>query len=125
MECSCQIEVDADGGCDFFNKKIVTARKLHQCCECHRDITPTEKYEYFSGVWEGGFNTYKTCADCASIRDAFSCTYFTNLYEDLRNHISDMDGVVSEECMLQMTIPARLKAAGMIDEYFEDREDDD
>jgi len=120
MDCACQIDIDIDGSCDFMSQKIVKARKQHKCCECYRDIYPDEKYEYVSGVWEGNFDVYKTCIDCTSIRKALFCTYyFTELYEDLYNHLEDIDGIISEECMLMMTIPARIKVADMLDDYYE------
>lgn len=40
------------------------ARKRHQCCECRGWIEPGEKYQRFSGVWEGSASTFKTCSDC-------------------------------------------------------------
>ena len=54
MECSCTININHDGGPEFWNKKIVTARKKHVCFECLKNILPGEKYEYGFGVWDGG-----------------------------------------------------------------------
>lgn len=48
-----------------------TARKSHECCECHREIKSGEKYEYISGIWDGLPTSYKTCLECADIRDKY------------------------------------------------------
>ena len=44
------------------------AWKAHKCCECLSVISPGEKYERISGVWEGEFQTFKTCMICAEVR---------------------------------------------------------
>lgn len=49
---------------------IRRARVRHVCEECRRTIFPGDPYEYFSGVWEGGPASYKTCARCALLREA-------------------------------------------------------
>ena len=44
------------------------ARKNHMCCECGSIISPGEKYEKISGLWDE-FETHKTCLFCADVRD--------------------------------------------------------
>ena len=45
------------------------ARKEHMCCECGSIITVGEVYHSFKSVFDGSFNTYKTCAICEKVRD--------------------------------------------------------
>lgn len=47
-----------------------TARKEHKCCECQRTIKPGERYQLYSGVWEGAGMSFKTCRECHAIREA-------------------------------------------------------
>jgi hypothetical protein len=44
------------------------ARVAHRCCECFRTIAPGAVYEYVSWVWEGRGASFKTCEECAAIR---------------------------------------------------------
>lgn len=46
-----------------------TARKRHRCYECGGWIEPGEKYQRVRGLWDGDWLTYKTCAECVSIRN--------------------------------------------------------
>ena len=58
-------------GPDVFDVVIRTARIEHKCCECRTAIQPRQKYEYVSGVWEGEWDHYKTCMNCAELRKMF------------------------------------------------------
>lgn len=49
-----------------------TARKCHKCCECGGLISKGEKYQRITGLWEGKFETYKTCRECAGLRDEYN-----------------------------------------------------
>lgn len=44
------------------------ARKLHRCIECTGSIEPGEVYEKFTGLWDGSWDTYRTCAECNTLR---------------------------------------------------------
>jgi hypothetical protein len=48
-----------------------TARQEHVCCECGGTIKPGEKYQLFSGVWEGTGMSFKTCAECHVAREYY------------------------------------------------------
>lgn len=52
--------------CDtqVYSSKHVTARKSHVCDECHRSISPGERYLYAFFVSEGGGVSCHTCAHC-------------------------------------------------------------
>lgn len=88
--CIC---VDGGEAPSFYDEKIVKARKQHKCCECHKTIKKDEKYHFVSGMWEGGFDTYRTCLPCHGIRrDFFQCGFiFEKLWDDLWNAFAEND----------------------------------
>lgn len=64
--------------CDYYSgepprfsvtKESVVARKQHECCECEEPIVVGEKHQTCSGLWDGGFRTYRTCLHCAALRN--------------------------------------------------------
>lgn len=69
--CNVTFGMEADEMCDFWEVKIKTARKIHVCGECRKQIEPGEKYESLAYVFDGGFRHEKKCLVCAEIRDAF------------------------------------------------------
>ncbi len=75
MSCGC-VYVDGGRVSDFVTDRHVVARKVHRCDECCRSINPGERYEYVFGVWDGDQSTYKTCADCESVRTYFFCDQY-------------------------------------------------
>ena len=120
-DCSC-IYIDADVEPEFCNQRLPIARKEHTCCECARKIEPGETYEAFSGKWEGDFHTFKTCTDCLSIRHAFFCESWIcgETYQDLWEHISEVDGQISTDCILSLSPRAKERVLDMIDRLWED-----
>lgn len=50
------------------NESTPVARKQHVCCECGCTIDPGEKYHRVEGLWDGSFQTFKTCEFCAQVR---------------------------------------------------------
>lgn len=126
MDCGC-IYVDVDTPPSFHHEKMVRAMKEHRCCECGRTITPGERYEKVAGVWDGEFNTYKTCDDCLSIRDSFFCDGwgYTSIYEHLYQHICDMKGRIGEECILSLTPCARDLVFNAIEETWHEMDLDE
>ncbi|QQG42559.1 MAG: hypothetical protein HYW15_03605 [Candidatus Giovannonibacteria bacterium] len=54
-------------GCDppeFYDIKTRTARKEHECGECHEAIAPGQKYIYWKGRFWNGFLDFKLCLRC-------------------------------------------------------------
>lgn len=88
---TCQIDaVDVDFG-SFSEKKIITARIEHVCCECGETIRKGQKYEHVRGFWDGSWATFKTCIPCRSIRDEYFCSW---VYGGLSEAMSDvLDGM--------------------------------
>lgn len=105
----------------FATDKIVTARKRHRCSECFRTIYPGDKYEYVFGRWCDGIGTYKTCADCLSMRSVLYCDgwAYTGLWDDFYRHIDETVGNIELSFLSELTPRAREKAVEMIDEYLE------
>ena len=52
-----------------YTSKWRVSRKPHRCCECRGIIFYKERYHYFSGIWDGRADSYKTCQDCYNIRE--------------------------------------------------------
>jgi hypothetical protein len=78
-----------DEGPSCSTTKIVTARKPYTCCECHEPIPQNQKYEYFTGIWDGSPSMYRTCLSCAEIRNHFACKNgwtFEMLWEQLEEY---------------------------------------
>ncbi|MFA5868012.1 MAG: hypothetical protein WC891_08700 [Actinomycetota bacterium] len=84
-DCVCDYGGDGEYA-EFSRTQVVTARKIHKCCECHQEIRPGQQYEHVKGFWsDGGFMDFKTCIPCATIRkDLFCGLPFEALQEELR-----------------------------------------
>lgn len=122
MGCTCIYTETMNNGPVCFSECTPTAKKNHECCECGRIINTGEKYRVESGVWDGEPARFKTCIDCISIRDAFFCNgyIYTQILEDLDNHIQDSDGQISSEAIALLTPDARDRVLDMLDEYIQD-----
>jgi hypothetical protein len=84
MECSCDCYGDDGNMAEFFNDKIVTARKEYKCCECYHPIKKGEKHWSISAKWSGDFWHGRICLICEHIRKEFSpCSCYENLWEDI------------------------------------------
>lgn len=70
MQCDCSVDVDGDTAV-MFRVKQVKARKQHACCECGDVIEVGESHEMVTGLWDGSWDTYRTCAYCERIRSAY------------------------------------------------------
>jgi hypothetical protein len=51
-----------------FESSRVKARREHKCCECGTAIATGDIYERDSGLWDDGYETFKTCIACADLR---------------------------------------------------------
>lgn len=49
---------------EFFNTRLVTPRKSHQCEQCRCAIAMGERCHYSSGKFDGEFYAYYEHADC-------------------------------------------------------------
>lgn len=108
----------------FLDNSLILFERCSICTECGRTILSGEKYLNEKNKWDEGFNVFKTCIDCLSIRSAFFCNgwFYTMLYEDLQEHIREMDGEISEDCIIELTPTAQEKVCSMIENYWKDHE---
>lgn len=67
--CDCSVDSFDYESPSFFREETPTARKTYKCCECGGEIKPGQKYHKAVGVWDGEFQTWRTCWPCKSIRD--------------------------------------------------------
>lgn len=126
MDCSCTIDVDMDGdGPSCCTTAIRKARKHHKCCECYRQIEVGESYEYVSGIWDGVPHIYKTCADCLSIKNVFFTSYyFRELWSMLEEQYNFEYDRIPESCLSKLTSTARSRICNLVEEQWEDEEDE-
>lgn len=98
---------DYDGP-EFWKRSAPKARKPHRCCECNREIQRGETYQLDTGRWDGDFNTYRTCAQCAEIRDVFTCGggwLYRSLWEDMEMAFDDLR--MAGECWDELSAAAK------------------
>lgn len=82
--CSCGNEGEVASVSTIAMRK---ARKTHVCTECGEKIEKGEKYEYVAGLWDGHWDTFKTCNICLRIRKDVCCDGF--VYGELREIIRE------------------------------------
>lgn len=66
-----------------------TARKEHRCSECARTIRPGERYERVTGLWDGRWSTFTTCAHCRAARVWLEVVCGTWLYGELFQELEE------------------------------------
>lgn len=127
MSCISHVDVDSSDGkqCSFHRTLKPVARKEHLCCECRRTIKPGEQYLAESGMWDGGFYSHKTCADCWSMRCSFfgGGWYYGHIWEDLEEHIRECGGDVGEIHLACLNPVALGKVCALIEAQWEEEED--
>jgi len=52
----------------IYEESTPRAIKEHKCCECGSMITVGTFYSLIKGLWEGSWDTYKTCEKCHYLR---------------------------------------------------------
>ena len=120
MNCSC-IFIDIDDSPEFYTQTDPIARKHHECTECHRTINPKEQYRRVSGSWCMGIETYKTCSECMEIVQAFFCGgwNFGLILYDLKEHVNEMNGEISEDCLSDLSPKERAVVCEIIENVWE------
>jgi len=68
ITCDCSTDQDFEASPRCFSETEVTARKPWKCCECHQLIPVGTRHEAASGIWQGTWDTQRTCLPCAQIR---------------------------------------------------------
>ncbi len=115
--CSC-IYVDYDM-VDFYREQPRRARKAYCCSECSDQIMPGETYLDIRHKSDGfPFQVRRMCESCAALVAEFFCDGygFGSVRADLREHIWDMKGLISEKCLASLPVKARAVVCDMIEE---------
>lgn len=119
IDCACLEASDLDGDAPtFYRKKEVKARKAHECSECLGAIKRGDLYLTAVGVWEGCFETFKTCLDCVSIGRAFYCGGLW-IHGCLWGEIGELlyPGECLSKIMLELTETARGKVLKWMEDH--------
>lgn len=66
---------DADP-CEFWNKRMVTARKKHKCSECGNTIAVGERHQVVAYKFEGTFGSDRWCDPCCEAAAEFDYHIF-------------------------------------------------
>ena len=66
FDCACDY---GDEMFSVFNIKTVKARKVHYCQDCGESIKPGQKYDSWSGLYEGKWESGKICSVCIKLRE--------------------------------------------------------
>ena len=120
MNCAC-VAVDIDDYVDLISKTKPVARTEHACHECRRRIRPGEQYEVQKYVFEGTFETHKTCSECVEIRDMFFCDgyHYGQTRDDLNDDLIDADCELPESCIAALSPKVQDIVCGVIEECWE------
>jgi len=120
-DCGC-VYVDYDGLCEETSKTNPIANKEHKCDECNRKIQVGEKYERYTGKFEGEIFTNKTCTDCLSLRNEYFCGgwCYGQLWEHMWEHVLECSGKILGDEITRLTPMAREKVLGYVEEVWQD-----
>lgn len=87
-------------GCDdgnhpeVFTSRRIKAAKDHRCRECDETIPKGAVHELDKGIWDGRWDSIRTCLSCVEIRNHFACGngwVYGQLWYDLEeNFFPDM-----------------------------------
>ena len=95
---------------EIYLAQVVTARKEHQCYECHKTIKSGERYETVSGRWDGEFNRFTFCLFCSEVSTVFSCgkgRMFGILWEEMRD-LAFPNLTTNSPCFRELSVPSRI-----------------
>lgn len=100
-----------------FYQKARRARSEHRCCECGTAIPAGALYQYTSGVWDGQWQSYKTCLDCQSARDflmrecvpKWDCgPCFTQLFDGIYEYREEVEFAIGRVLVASVALVARF-----------------
>jgi len=86
MGCECHYDGPMPS---FYEQTRRKCRKPAMCCECGQTINKGDVYVYVVGVWEGDFDTFKTCELCWDLRKRcdFQCVVLGGIAEDVSQRL--------------------------------------
>jgi len=80
-----------------FSESYRKAAKDYKCCECRVAIQRGDTYQRTSILQDGMWFDYKTCEDCADLRESLSdvdCLYYGGLSECYTNFLIEVGAVL-------------------------------
>ena len=125
MECYCNIDPAGYADGDFWAASSTSEVHLPEstnCCECRREIKPSEETTIFIGIPSdrcAEVVRYDTCPDCMSLYYAFFCSrVFEELWDAFGEELSEKgpDEFINSN-LAKLTPVARERACKMIEEY--------
>lgn len=124
--CGC-IAVWVDDPIEELREEIVqcTLEEV-KCGECGVQIEPGEEYEDFIGDNDGTVFKFQTCSICLAIRNEFFCGgwHYGTILDRVQEHVDEMGGEISSECLLRLPLQAREIIIDYIDDVFEDMDEE-
>ena len=127
-DCSC-IYVDIGDDPNWFKEHMVRVNSsVRRCRECGKFFRPLEKHEKIRIQWyDKKPEEYRTCVDCVSVREKFFCEgyFFTRIWEDIQEHISEMDGVIDSSCIVDLPKRGRDMLCDRIEQYWDDHPEEE
>jgi hypothetical protein len=82
-----------DGRVQIVSEGHRKAKKEHRCHECGRSIPAGEMYLYEAFIYNGDFETHKTCQHCEAVRqwlnDECGGWLYGGVAEDIHEHAED------------------------------------
>lgn len=68
------VSCDYDPATLYVSRKIKAA-KPHKCSECRGVIQKNESHELVKGLWDGRWESFRTCPDCLHLRCSLQAAY--------------------------------------------------
>ena len=92
MSCTCN-DLDAP---TLISEGWRRARNTHKCCECGRPVQPGEFYQHIAGIWDGRWMRFKTCEQCADLRESLEsvwCVALGDLRQEYIDYLAEADSL--------------------------------
>lgn len=70
-QCDCSWDVGDYEPASVYRETNPQSRKQYVCCECGSTIEPGDRHQCITGLWDGTWDTFRTCATCARIRSEY------------------------------------------------------
>jgi hypothetical protein len=87
-------------GCDdvpaqVYRRETRRSRKEHRCLECGATIPAGTPHEVATGLWDGEWDSFRTCERCVALRDHVrrtvpdACLMHGNMLDDCRTAMEE------------------------------------
>jgi hypothetical protein len=131
MECTCEVGSawDCDEGIHLIDNSKVRAVSPCKCTECKRQLDYEEKHQRDTHIIQYSFGRkliiYRVCDDCTSIGEIlFNGWYYGWMFDAIGDYLSEGE-IIPEKCLSSLTPRAREMVCDMIEEEWENEQDDE